>query len=430
MDHLKPMNQQKEKMKRESDRKDESAGKNAFEEMKQSRKKMVHGGDIYSARNVLENALTGSSKTGSFQKGSVQIGSVQTGSPQMGVAQTNSHAQTPRLLDFSANINPLGLPAGVKKALAGAIEGFDIYPDPLCREIIANLAVYEDVPQEWLLCGNGAADLIFRMAYAIKPKKAMVLAPTFAEYEEALRAVSCEVVHYSLSADNDFQADEGLLDALDQDLDLLFLCNPNNPTGQLMSKEFLFRVLERCRALEIFLVVDECFNGFLEEPDRYSIKDRVKDSRNLVILKAFTKTYAMAGLRLGYCLTANGALLEALREAGQPWSVSTPAQIAGIQAMKEQDYLVESKKLIRQEQAYLINVLKERGLKVISANANYIFLLDPNPRERPLHEQLLDYGILIRNCDNYHGLGPGYYRICIRVHEDNEAFAKALHHLS
>ncbi|MDF2654238.1 MAG: threonine-phosphate decarboxylase [Bacillota bacterium] len=399
MDHIKPMDQNKEKIKRESDQKDEPNIKN------ESKTKLVHGGDIYSARKALVGLPPGSVQDGSF-------------------------VQVPRLLDFSANINPLGLPAGVKAALLGAIEGFDIYPDPLCRDLIDNLAVYEEVPQEWLLCGNGAADLIFRMAYAIKPQKAMVLAPTFAEYEEALHAVSCEVIRYPLSADSDFQADEGLIDALDQELDLLFLCNPNNPTGQLLSKEFLIRVLERCKELEIILVVDECFNGFLEEPERYSIKDRIQDSRNLMILKAFTKTYAMAGLRLGYCLTSNGALLEALREAGQPWSVSTPAQIAGIQAMKEQAYLAESKKLIRQEQAYLINVLKESGMKVISASANYIFLFDPIPRERPLHEQLMDSGILIRNCDNYHGLGPGYYRICIRVHEDNKALASALQHLS
>ncbi|QOX63587.1 aminotransferase class I/II-fold pyridoxal phosphate-dependent enzyme [Anoxybacterium hadale] len=392
MDYMKPTDQTIEKMKRASE------------------PKLVHGGDIYSARKALKG----------LQAGSVQIDSV----------QTDSLALAPRLLDFSANINPLGLPAGVKKVLTEAIEGFDIYPDPLCRELIANLAVYEDVPKEWLLCGNGAADLIFRMVYAIKPKKAMVLAPTFAEYEEALYAVSCEVIRYPLSADSDFQADEGLIDALDQELDLLFLCNPNNPTGQLMSKEFLCRVLERCKELGIFLVVDECFNELLEEPERYSVKDRIQGSRNLMILKAFTKTYAMAGLRLGYCLISNGALLEALREAGQPWSVSTPAQLAGIQAMKEQDYLAESKRIIRQEQEYLISALKESGIKVISANANYIFLLDPIPRRRSLHEQLLDYGILIRNCDNYHGLGPGYYRICIRVHEDNEIFVAVLQNLS
>ncbi|MDF3002278.1 MAG: threonine-phosphate decarboxylase, partial [Bacillota bacterium] len=312
MDHMKQAEQKKEKMKKEPirrgepDVKNETEGKNEIEGKTESKIKLVHGGDIYSARKALEGLPPGSVQTGSL-------------------------VQTPRLLDFSANINPLGLPAGVKKALTEAIGGFDIYPDPLCRELIDNLAVYEDVPSVWLLCGNGAADLIFRMAYAIKPQKAMVLAPTFAEYEEALHAVSCEVIRYPLSADSGFQADEGLIDALNQELDLLFLCNPNNPTGQLMSNEFLCRVLERCKELGIFLVVDECFNGFLEEPERYSIKDRIQDSRNLMILKAFTKTYAMAGLRLGYCLTSNGALLEALRDAGQPWSVSTPAQIAGIQ---------------------------------------------------------------------------------------------------
>ncbi|HVI40748.1 MAG TPA: aminotransferase class I/II-fold pyridoxal phosphate-dependent enzyme, partial [Anaerovoracaceae bacterium] len=266
--------------------------------------KLIHGGDIYSAKE-----------------------------------QLNKLVNPPAILDFSANINPLGLPEGVKQALIDSVTSFDVYPDPLCRELISGLSNYEGVPGEWILCGNGAADLIYRTVYAVKPKKAMVLAPTFAEYEEALNAVSCHVIHYELHERNGYQVEEGLLDELEEDLDMLFLCNPNNPTGQLMTKEFLLKIIRRCKALGILLFLDECFNEFLEEPQEYSAKEFLKVFDNLIILKAFTKIYAMAGIRLGHCISANGELLKKISEAGQPWSVSSPAQIAGIKAMEEREYL-------------------------------------------------------------------------------------------
>ncbi len=352
---------------------------------------LIHGGDIYTAKEVLGKL----------------------GNP-------------PQILDFSANINPLGLPEGVKRAIAESVDTFDIYPDPLCRSLISALSAHEEVPGDWLLCGNGAADLIFRTAYAVRPKKAMVLAPTFAEYEEALLAAGCQVEHFGLSESDGFQTGEGLLDALDEGLSMLFLCNPNNPTGQLMSREFLHRVLQRCNSLGILLFLDECFNDFLEDPEQFSIKDYLKEFENLIILKAFTKIYAMAGIRLGYCMTANAGLLRDIRSAGQPWSVSAPAQLAGISALAEKDYLEATKALLREEREYLISGLSETGIDVISSNANYIFIRDANGGGKPLHEALFEKGILIRNCDNYHGLGPGYYRICIRKHEDNIKLIEAL----
>lgn len=353
--------------------------------------KLIHGGDIYSARERLSRL-----------------------------------ENPPKILDFSANINPLGLPDGVKQAIRDSVDTFDIYPDPLCRELVSGLSSHEGVPKEWILCGNGAADLIYRTVYAVRPKKAMVLAPTFAEYEEALNAVCCEVVHYELHEKDGFQIREGLLDALDEELDMLFLCNPNNPTGQMVTKEFLLKAVRRCKPLGILLFVDECFNEFLEEPEAYTAKEFLKIFDNLMILKAFTKIYAMAGIRLGHCISANTTLLRRIREAGQPWSVSAPAQAAGIRAMEEKRYLDETKELIRKERDYLVPRLKELGIKVIAANANYIFVKDSRRAARPLHEMLFDRGILIRNCDNYNGLGPGYYRICVKKHEENVKLIEAI----
>ena len=172
--------------------------------------------------------------------------------------------------------------------------------------------------------------------------------------------------------------------------------------------------------------MDECFNEFLDEPQEYTVKGFLKEYDNLIILKAFTKIYAMAGIRLGHCMTANAGLLVKIREAGQPWSVSAPAQLAGIRAAEEKNYLSETKRLIAQERKYLIPSLMEFGIAVIASNANYIFVRDSRSGGRPLHEMLFEKGILIRNCDNYHGLGPGYYRICIKKHKDNTKLIEAL----
>lgn len=353
--------------------------------------KLIHGGDIYSAKERF-------------------------------AAMDRPHA----ILDFSANINPLGLPDGVKNMIRESIDNFDVYPDPLCRELVSELSAHEGVPAEWILCGNGAADIIYRTVSAIKPKKAMVLAPTFAEYEEALNTVSCEVIRFKLYENNDYQLQEDFLDALTEDMDMLFLCNPNNPTGQLISKEFHLKVLQRCKELDILLFVDECFNDFLEEPEAYSVKEYLQEYDNLLILKAFTKIYAMAGIRLGHCITSNRELVEKLRKAGQPWSVSTPAQTAGVQAMREREYLARAKSLIREERDYLAENLNEFDFIVFPSNANYIFIKDSCSTEKPLHEMLFEKGILIRNCDNYHGLGSGYYRICIKKHEENVKLIKVL----
>lgn len=355
---------------------------------------LIHGGDIYSARERLSQL-----------------------------------SDTSSILDFSANINPLGLPEGVKEAIKASVDTFDIYPDPLCRDLISRLSVHEEVPAEWLLCGNGAADLVYRTVHALKPKKAMVLAPTFAEYEEALNTVSCRVIRFPLKEENGFQTGEEILDALDGDLDMLFLCNPNNPTGQLMSTELVGKILRQCEERRILLFLDECFNDFLEEPQQYTGKEYLRNNQNLIILKAFTKIYAMAGIRLGYCISANSTLLSEIREAGQPWSVSTPAQVAGMQAMEEKDYLRRTADLIREERNYLIPELEKAGITVINSNANYIFLKDSCTAAKPLHELLFDKGILIRNCDNYSGLGPGYYRICIRRHEENIKLIEALQNI-
>ena len=346
--------------------------------------KLVHGGDIYSAKE----------RTGG------------------------------EVIDFSANISPLGLPESVKEALKGAVDSFCHYPDPLCRELVAELAKHEQVDPAHILCGNGAADLIFRAVFALRPRCALLAVPTFSEYEQALAACGCKVETVTLSADNGFVLTEEFLDHIHSQTDIVFLCNPNNPTGQLIDQKLLERILARCAACGALLVVDECFRDFLDDPMQNTMSGWVESFPNLMILRAFTKHYAMAGLRLGYCLCGNPPLLERMAQCGQPWSVSSPAQVAGLAALRDTEYLQKSREVVRTERSYLKEAFAKLDIPVIGSQANYLFFYLPELPE--LKEELEKEGILIRSCDNYRGLEKGYYRISVHIHSENEKLVEAI----
>lgn len=242
-------------------------------------------------------------------------------------------------------------PKGWRRPSRDALPLADRYPDPLCRTLRAALSRAEGVPQEHILCGNGAADLIFRLVWAVKPHKALVTAPTFAEYASALDTVGCEVKRFFLDEANDFAPTDALVDAVDESIDMVFFCQPNNPTGQLASPELVKKLLRRCGECRTILAVDECFLDFLPDADGWTAKPLL-ESGNLVILKAFTKLYGMAGVRLGYCLCGDETLLEKMQTAGQPWAVSSLAQAAGVAALKESAYVDEVRALIARQRPF------------------------------------------------------------------------------
>ena len=325
------------------------------------------------------------------------------------------------LLDASANVSPLGLPEGVRAAVAACAAGCDRYPDPLCRDLCAAIGRAEGTPAAWVLCGNGAADLIWRAALALRPAMALVTAPTFAEYEAALRSVRCEVKHYFLREEQGFRLGEDILPLIRPGVGMVFLCEPNNPTGVATPRPLLGRILARCRAVGALLVADECFGDFLDEPAAHTLKGELAGG-GLLILKAFTKLYGMAGLRLGYALCADAGLLDALRQAGQPWAVSTPAQAAGLAALGEEDYVRAVRALIAAERPRLAAGLAALGCRVAPGQANYLLFFCARELCGPLRRR----GILLRSCANYKGLGPGWYRAAVRTGAENDRLLRAI----
>ena len=318
----------------------------------------------------------------------------------------------------------MGLPEEVKAAIRDEIEECDKYPDPFCRELVSALSEYENVDEKYLLCSNGAAEIIFRLSLALKPKKALIFAPTFADYEKALHTVECVIEYYLLEEENEFCVMDNFLEKIDKDTDIIIICNPNNPTGQLCRKDFLKKVLDRARENNTFVMVDECFMEFVDEPQDYTVKEFLKYYENLLILKAFTKIFAMPGLRLGYGITSNYELIEKMRLCGQDWSVSNLAQTAGICALKQEKYLAETKQLIKTEKKYLINNLEKMGFVIVGSKANYVFLKANNIAQ--LEKKLLSKGILIRSCSNYINLNAEFYRVAVKNSTDNKRLIKAI----
>ena len=224
-----------------------------------------------------------------------------------------------------------------------------------------------------------------------------------------------------MKREDDFRVTEEFLSHLDPAPDLVFLCQPNNPTGQPVDRALLEAVLQRCESAGSILVLDECFVSLLDDGPSYTMKGRL-DSPNLFLLKAFTKTYAMAGLRLGYCLCSNETLLAEMARCGQPWSVSTVAQAAGIAALQETAYVERLHRLIAAERPQLAAGLRDCGCTVLGSRANFVFF-----SARPgLDAALRQKGILIRSCANYHGLDETYYRVAVRTAPDNEKLLAAV----
>lgn len=327
-------------------------------------------------------------------------------------------------VDFSANINPLGLPDGVKKAIKNSLKMCINYPDPFCRELAEKTAEYLGVNSSYLFFGNGAADVLFRLALALKPKKALLLAPTFADYEKSLRSVDCAVKYYDLKEDRNFVIQRDILKKITASTDIVYICNPNNPTGQLIDQKLLEDILKQCAEVNAYLLVDECFVDFVTAERAYSMRSLLSEYKNLIILKAFTKTFAMPGIRLGYCMTSDEKLHRRLHECGQDWSVSTIAQEAGKAALLEKEYLNASMMLISEERNYLVSQLEALGAKVYGAEANYIFFRMEHPQN--LKELLHEQGYLIRSCSNYNNLDDKYYRIAIKTRVLNRGLIKAI----
>lgn len=342
------------------------------------------------------------------------------------------------LLDFSVNTNPFGMPEGIRRAVIASSESWERYPDCFCRKLRQGLADYYGAggglwePEDFI-CGNGASDLFYTMALALRPGRAILAAPSFGEYERALRLCGCGIEWYALDEARGFSP-EAEADAFfsfverTDGLSLVMLGNPNNPNGLAVSAAWLLRLADVCREKGAFLAVDECFNWFVPERERYSVMEllgrEAERFAHVLVFQAFTKIYAIPGLRAGYAACKNHAVLKKMEESRQPWSLSAPAEAAALAALKEDAYARRTAGDLAPLKEELAAGLRELGFKVYPSAANY--LLFRSQDEADYAAYLRKRGILIRSCANYPGLGEGYYRVSVRKREENEALLGCL----
>jgi len=326
-----------------------------------------------------------------------------------------------QILDFSANINPLGFPKSLKRIISKNIKSLDTYPDPECSTLKTELAKSIGLLPENLLIGNGSAELIYLIVKALSPKSVLIPAPAFSEYEKAAKLNKVKSIFLHSREKEDFKTDPEKLLISASEVDLIFLCNPNNPTGFLFSKDELMRLLLICEERDCALVCDEVFIDFVKEGQGITLLKEVMKIKKLLVLRSFTKFFALAGLRIGY-LAADKELIDKISQHQPPWSVNILAQQVALEVIKDDDYIKKSKEFISKERDFLSRELEKiENLRIFPPSANFIlcYLKKTTITSTALSRKLGRLGILIRDCSNFQGLDTRYFRVAVRKRKDN-----------
>lgn len=333
-----------------------------------------------------------------------------------------------RIVDFSANINPLGPPPSVTRSLKERLTAVAHYPDPAHRSFRKALARRLGTSEDELLIGNGAAECMALALLAFAPRRVGVAYPCFSEYAQLAEQFGAEEIRGVFGREElHFQPDLDEMLALVEWADLVFIGHPNNPTGVAYRRDEIIALAEAARESKTYLVVDEAFLDFLPETEQVSLLDQLERFPTTILIRSMTKMYAIPGLRLGYAI-ADAALIEQMKQKQVTWSVNALALIAGEQCLAASDYVQRTRALVREQRDRLKTTIeREWGWRVYPGRANFLLVrLDEGAAAKPLQDWLLKRGILIRNCSMYPGLGPRHFRIAVLDEEKNDKLLRAL----
>lgn len=319
-------------------------------------------------------------------------------------------------IDFSVNINPLGVAPGIMNALEASMREVECYPDPACQDLREKLAKQEGVGPESIAIGNGASELIMAIMHAYRPKQVLVVAPGFYGYEHAAKAVGARISYYFAKEENGFKVQEDILELITDEVEMIVLTNPGNPTGQPISAEVLEAVAIKAEEKGICFLLDECFLEFTDE--------KTYDKHGVFRLRAFTKYYAIPGVRLGYLLCDTKERACRINAQLPEWNVSIFSQRAGVSAIEEKAFYNETKSLINEEREFLISELTRLGMKVYPSVSNYMLFQADGCND--LKNDLLNLGLMIRSCENYTNLDHRFYRVAVKTHDENQILIRNL----
>lgn len=323
------------------------------------------------------------------------------------------------ILDYSSNINPLGIPESFKEAVMENFSNVEKYPDPEYVALRTAIGEYNEIPMENVIVGNGATEILFLYMKSLNIKKAMIVSPTFAEYERALKVAGKEVEFFQLREEENFTLNiERLLNEI-KDCDLVVLCNPNNPTGQFISLEKIDELSKELEKLDKKLFIDEAFIEFIKNWENKTAK--LLKRKNIFILRALTKFFAMPGIRLGYGLTYDKNILESMKRKREPWSVNTFAELAGIIMLNDNEYILKTEAWINEEKEWFFQELnKIENIKVFKSESNFILVKLLNEKANIFRKKMIEENILVRDCSNFVFLNDSFIRLAIKDREKNK----------
>lgn len=341
------------------------------------------------------------------------------------------HLKKEDIINFGANVNPLGLSASVKAALASHLDILSSYPDREYTSLREVLSAYCRIPSDYILPGNGSSELISLLIDALSPKHTLILGPTYSEYSRELSFSGSTQEYYHLKEEQDFRLDaDDLCTVLAKgNYDLLIICNPNNPTSSAILHDDMEKLLCFCADHGVFVMIDETYVEFAPDIEAVTAVPFTQRFTNLCVLRGVSKFFAAPGMRFGYAVTGNQDFLREMKEKQIPWSLNSVGAYAGELLFQDQDYIDRTRQLILTERGRMYDALSQlASLKVFQPYANFLLLkiLKEEKTAFDVFETCIKNGLMIRDCSSFQCLDGEFVRFCIMMPEDNSRLLKVL----
>jgi threonine-phosphate decarboxylase len=328
-----------------------------------------------------------------------------------------------RYIDFSVNTNPYMLPPSLWPSQTEFCQWAMEYPDPEARQLAELIAEMEGVSPKQLLIANGASECIYLLAKQFANKRVGILEPTFSEYRRACQAHDCDIVSLVATEERNWKYEQQELMKLIEEVDVLFLCHPNNPTGTVMKEDELYALLTAAEKAGTFVVIDEAFYPFW--PEGFTAMRWMNEFSRLIVLRSLTKIHHLAGARIGY-MAANETVMEKIKALQPPWSVSRIAQQLALRFLPIEECVEHAKQMIAEERKRITNTLRACGYSVSPSVVNFYLLRRPGCSTEELFFSLLKEGIVPRHTMNFPGLDGRYLRFAVKTKEENDELLHVL----
>ncbi|BCN30018.1 threonine-phosphate decarboxylase [Anaeromicropila herbilytica] len=340
------------------------------------------------------------------------------------------HIKKEDITSFSANVNPLGVSKKLRQTLSDNIDVITSYPDREYTSLRKEIGKYVKANYENIIVGNGSTELISLLIQIKHPKNALLIGPTYSEYERELNLAGCHISNFTLKEDVNFDIDiDSLKKTIINSIDFLILCNPNNPTSSAIRHDKMRQILDFCRDNNIFVMVDETYVEFANDMEHITLVPLTKEYKNCIVLRGISKFFASPGLRLGYAICSDTAFLDEINQRKNPWTINSLASVAGEIMFQDEEYINSTKTYINSERETFCKILSEcKNVKFYTPVANFILvqILKPGITSKDIFERAIKKGLMIRDCSSFQELGDKYIRFCFMSREKNDELLEVL----